>query len=213
VLHFRPAFPPQRAGPARRGDVAQLGEHRVRIAGVRGSSPLISTTSTLMAMHVLVAFATKHGSTAEIAEAIGAVLREAGHEVDVRAARDVQRLSGYGAVVLGSALYAAHWQHDANRFVKRHLAALQRLPVWLFSSGPLDYSAEVDAIPLTQHVAPEVAPIGARDHRTFGGRLLEQTAADAGLLATHRIGDFRNWEHIRAWAHQIAETLASASPA
>ena len=34
-----------------RGDVAQLGEHRVRIAGVRGSSPLISTTVPAMIPH------------------------------------------------------------------------------------------------------------------------------------------------------------------
>lgn len=164
-------------------------------------------------MQVLVAYATKHGSTAEIAEAIGAVLREAGHEVDVRNARDVQRIDRYAAVVLGSALYSAHWQRDANRFVRRHLAALQDVPVWLFSSGPLDHSAEFDDIPLTEHVAPDVAPIGARGHRTFSGRLLEGTpGVDPGLLATHRVGDFRNWDHIRAWARAIVielETPAS----
>ena len=163
-------------------------------------------------MQVLVAYATKHGSTAEIAEAIGAVLREAGHEVDVRNARDVQRIDRYAAVVLGSALYSAHWQRDANRFVKRHLAALREVPVWLFSSGPLDHSAEFDDIPLTEHVAPDVAPIGARGHRTFSGRLLEGTpGVDPGLLATHRVGDFRNWDHIRAWAVEIALALTASN--
>jgi menaquinone-dependent protoporphyrinogen oxidase len=165
-----------------------------------------------MPMQVLVAYATKHGSTAEIAEAIGAVLREAGHEVDVRNARDVQRIDRYAAVVLGSALYSAHWQRDANRFVKRHLAALREVPVWLFSSGPLDHSAEFDDIPLTEHVAPDVAPIGARGHRTFSGRLLEGTpGVDPGLLATHRVGDFRNWDHIRAWAVEIALALTGSN--
>ncbi len=163
-------------------------------------------------MQVLVAYATKHGSTAEIAEAIGAVLREAGHEVDVRNARDVQRIDRYAAVILGSALYSAHWQRDANRFVKRHLAALRKVPVWLFSSGPLDHSAEFDDIPLTEHVAPDVAPIGARGHRTFSGRLLEGTpGVDPGLLATHRVGDFRNWDHIRAWAVEIALALSASN--
>ena len=159
-------------------------------------------------MKILVAHATKHGSTAEIAEAIGATLREAGNEVDVRAARDVQHLAGYAAVVLGSALYSAHWQRDANRFVKRHVAALQQVPVWLFSSGPLDRSADFDDIPLTEHVEPEVAPIGARGHRTFGGRLLDGTpGVDPALLATHRVGDFRNWDQIGAWARHIAAEL------
>ncbi len=159
-------------------------------------------------MHLLVAYATKHGSTAEIAETIGAILGESGHEADVRAARDVQRLAGYEAVVLGSGLYSAHWLRDANRFVKRHQAVLRQLPVWLFSSGPLDHSAEFGDIPLTPHVAPDVAPIGIRGHRTFGGRLLETTAAEAGILETHRIGDFRHWEHVRAWAREIADALA-----
>ena len=161
-----------------------------------------------MALQVLVAYATKHGSTAGIAEAIGVTLREAGLDVAVRTARDVQTLAPYGAVVLGSALYSAHWQRDANRFVKRHLAELQRRPVWLFSSGPLDHSAEFDDIPLTEHVAPDVAPIGARGHRTFGGRLLEGTpGVDSSMLATHRVGDFRNWLHIEEWAREIAAAL------
>ena len=163
-----------------------------------------------MTMHVLVAYATKSGSTGEIAAAIGATLRDTGLDVDVRNARDVQTLAPYGAVVLGSALYSAHWQRDANRFVKRHLAELQRRPVWLFSSGPLDHSAEFADIPLTAHVAPEMAPIGARGHRTFGGRLLEgMPGVDASMLATHRVGDFRNWAHIEAWARAIAAALMS----
>ena len=165
-----------------------------------------------MVMKILVAYASKHGSTAEIAETIGETLREAGHEVDVRPAREVQRLTGYDVVVLGSALYSAHWQRDANRFAKRHRAALQQIPVWLFSSGPLDRSADYDNIPLTEHVEPEVAPIGARGHRTFGGRLLEGTpGVDPALLATHHVGDFRNWEQIRAWAREIAESLAASN--
>ena len=165
-----------------------------------------------MTMQVLVAYATKHGSAREIAAAIGATLGEAGLDVDVRNARDVQTLAPYGAVVHGSALYSAHWQRDANRFVKRHLAELQRRPVWLFSSGPLDHSAEFDDIPLTEHVAPGVAPIGARDHRTFGGRLLDGTpGVDASMLATHRVGDFRNWAHIADWAREIAAALTESN--
>ena len=165
-----------------------------------------------MTMLILVAYATKSGSTGEIAAAIGATLRDTGLDVDVRSARDVKTLEPYGAVVLGSALYSAHWQRDANRFVKRHLAELQRCPVWLFSSGPLDHSAEFDDIPLTEHVAPDVAPIGARGHRTFGGRLLEGTpGVGASMLATHRVGDFRNWAHIEAWARAIAATLTETN--
>ena len=62
---------------------------------------------------ILVAYATKHGSTAEIAEAIGADLRERGHAVDVTSAHDVHDVSTYDAVVVGSAVYLGHWQKDA----------------------------------------------------------------------------------------------------
>jgi menaquinone-dependent protoporphyrinogen oxidase len=165
-----------------------------------------------MTMQVLVAYATKYGSTGEIAAAIGATLRDSGLEVQVRRARDVPNLVPFGAVVLGSALYSAHWQREANRFVKRHLAELQGRPVWLFSSGPLDHSADTADIPLTEHVAPGVVPIGARGHRTFGGRLLDGTpGVDASMLATHRIGDFRNWAQIEAWAREIAAALAETT--
>jgi menaquinone-dependent protoporphyrinogen oxidase len=77
---------------------------------------------------VLVAYATKHGSTGEIAEAIGETLEEADLIVDVRPAREVRDLTPYDAVVLGSALYSAHWQRDANRFVKAHRDASPSVP-------------------------------------------------------------------------------------
>ena len=158
----------------------------------------------------LVAYATKHGSTREIADVIGQELGAAGHSVEVRAAGSVSDLDPYDAVVLGSALYAAHWQREANRFVRQHLAALQARPVWLFSSGPLDHSAEREDIPLTEHAALEVDPIGARGHRTFGGRLLADTPGlEPQVLATHPTGDFRNWTAIRTWAQEIAAELAA----
>ncbi len=160
---------------------------------------------------VLVAYASKHGSTREIAEAIGTVLRDAGHDVDVRPARDVRSLRDAGAIVLGSALYAAHWQRDALRFVRRHLAALQDRPVWLFSSGPLDDSATRGRLPIPEPVAAATSAVGARDHRTFGGRLLpDAPGVDPHILATHPTGDFRDWEAITAWAGEIAAELARA---
>lgn len=166
-----------------------------------------------MPARILIAYATKHGSTGEIAEAIGRTLRDAGVEADVAAARAVTEVESYDAVILGSALYAAHWRREANRFVAHHLPVLQARPVWLFSSGPLDWSAEITPLPVTPQVAATTDPIGARDHRTFGGRLLADTPGiDARILATHPIGDFRDWTAIEAWAMRIArEILAPAS--
>jgi menaquinone-dependent protoporphyrinogen oxidase len=160
-----------------------------------------------MAAEVLVAYATKYGSNREIAEAIAETLREAGLVAEVRSARSVADIERYDAVILGSALYAAHWRTDANRFVKRHLEALQARPVWLFSSGPLDPSANGAHIPISPHVAPEVEPIGAMGHRTFGGRLLPGTGVPDDILATHPNGDFRDFRAIHEWARGIAAAL------
>jgi menaquinone-dependent protoporphyrinogen oxidase len=157
---------------------------------------------------VLVAFATKLGSTAEIAQEIGRVLRDSGLAVDVAAAGSVHDLEPYDAVVLGSALYAAHWQREANQFVAHQLTALQARPVWLFSSGPLDRSADWGRLPVAPAVALTTDHIGARDHRTFGGRLLADAPVDPQVLQTHPIGDFRDWEAIRAWAAMIGTEMA-----
>ena len=166
-----------------------------------------------MCGRVLVAYASKHGSTREIAEEIGRVLRDGGFDAEVAEARLVSDVAAYGAVVLGSALYAAHWQRDANRFVARHLAALRTRPVWLFSTGPLDRSADAGLLPAPPSVAITTDPIGARGHRVFGGRLLADTPGlDPQVLATHPVGDFRDWDAIRAWAAGIAAALVSPAP-
>ena len=68
---------------------------------------------------ILVAYGTKYGATAEIAERIGAALRDAGADAEVRRAREVRSLDGYDAVVLGSAVYMARWRRDALRLLRR----------------------------------------------------------------------------------------------
>lgn len=73
---------------------------------------------------VLVTFASKMGSTQEIAEAIGARLAEHGYLTDVRPVETVDSIDGYDAVLLGSAVYAGRWRPEATRFVRRHVEAL-----------------------------------------------------------------------------------------
>jgi menaquinone-dependent protoporphyrinogen oxidase len=158
---------------------------------------------------VLVAFATKLGSTREIADAIGAEIHAAGHDVDVLEVGDVHDVAGYDAVVLGSALYAAHWQRDANRFVQRFAEPLAHRRVWAFSSGPLDARLAAQDLPMTPHAADVLDGVRVLGHRTFGGRLAADAAVDPQVLATHPIGDFRDWERIRRWAREIGLALAA----
>ena len=99
------------------------------------------------AMTVLVAYGTTGGSTAEIAGWIAEELRTAGLDVRLLAAGAVDDVAGYEALVLGAAMYAAGWHADARKFAKRFAGRFAGRPVWLFSSGPLDHTAEDTDLP------------------------------------------------------------------
>ncbi|WP_406346759.1 flavodoxin domain-containing protein [Streptomyces sp. NBC_00648] len=160
---------------------------------------------------VLVAYGTKHGATAGIAEQVGESLREDGLDVTVLPADDVGDVRGYDAVVLGGALYAGRWSPGAKRCAERHAQQLNHRPVWLFSSGPVDRSAEQHGIPPVRGVARQMDRLGAREHITFGGSLTERTPGflARALVREGKGGDFRNPERIKTWAHHISAELAT----
>jgi menaquinone-dependent protoporphyrinogen oxidase len=166
---------------------------------------------------VLVAYASKHASTAEIAERIATAMREAGCDAQARPASEVGDLSGYAAVVLGSAVYAKRWQRDARSFARRHADALRGMPVWLFSSGPFRAVEEHPTAP-TPPMAERLAErLAAREHVMFGGRL----PTDPGNFVERAMlrntppeqRDARDWPAIEAWARAVAEQVAACQPA
>jgi menaquinone-dependent protoporphyrinogen oxidase len=161
-------------------------------------------------MTVLVAYASKHGSTAGIAEAIAAVLVDHEVKAEAKIVNTVDDLGPYEAVVLGSAVYAGSWMKDAVSFAERHGDALARMPVWLFSSGPL--GEEVKDAEAQPRQLPELRrTIGPRDHRVFFGALNISVLGFADRMIAKAVkappGDFRDWDAIRAWAEGIAEEL------
>jgi len=165
-------------------------------------------------MRILVTSGSKHGGTRGIAEMIAAALRDADVDVEVRDAREVDSCAGFDAVIVGGALYANRWHRHARRFVVRHLTELRRVPVWLFSSGPLDDSAARAPIPPVTEVAVLMERVGALGHATFGGRLApDVTGFPAQAMAKSHSGDWRDPARIRTWAFEIAARLPSARPA
>ena len=159
-------------------------------------------------MRVLVVYGSKNGGTAELARMVGKAFAERGWSAEVRPASDVLSVTGADVVVVGGALYMNRWHRDAVRFVKRHAAALRDLPVWFFSSGPLDDSARAGDIAMVPQVAALAASIEVDGHMTFGGRL---NANAKGFIAKRMAkssgGDWRDPQQVREWVHQITHDL------
>jgi menaquinone-dependent protoporphyrinogen oxidase len=170
-----------------------------------------------MGSQVLVAYGTKYGGTAEIAERIGQVLREAGLRADVHPADRVSDLTPYQAVVLGSGVTIGRWRKGAATFLKANEKALAERPVWLFSSGP---TGEGDPVELTngwrfpktlQPIADRIQP---RDiavfHGVLNGKKLNPIEKWVIKNVKAPIGDFRDWDAITSWAAAIADGLKEA---
>ena len=165
-------------------------------------------------MKVLVTAATRHGSTEEIAALIARVLRLRGMDTVELPAADVEDMSGYDAVVLGSAVYAGHWLAPATSLVSRFQPQLADRPVWLFSSGPIG-SPPTPA--KAMDVSELVSATGAIEHRLFAGKLdkSELGRLERALVRMVRApeGDYRDFGEVSHWAAAIADTLARAAQA
>lgn len=162
-------------------------------------------------MRVLVSAASRHGSTTEIAARIAEVLGQSPQiAVVVAAPADVDSLEGFGAYVVGSAVYMGHWLTDARDLVHR-VSGWTDHPGWLFSSGPIGDPPK--PAEQTIDVRDIVDATGAREHRSFAGSLRRDRlgfAERAVVAALHApYGDFRDWGAIDAWAANIATSLTT----
>ncbi len=125
-----------------------------------------------MAMKILVAYGSRDGATAGIAERIGEVLKKAGFEVNVVSAEKAAEPAGYDAVILGSAVYIGQWRKEAANYLTKHEQALAKLPVWLFSSGPPgegDLKEQLQGFTFPEKLKPIIERIKPRDNIIFPG--------------------------------------------
>jgi menaquinone-dependent protoporphyrinogen oxidase len=161
---------------------------------------------------VLLAYATRFGSTQEVAESVAASLRGAGLKVDLRLMSQIESLEQYESVVLGAAIYNAKWHADAHQFLARHQEALTQRPMAIFTLGPLSSSAsamrnsrrqldkELAKYPWLKPVAMEIFA-GKYDPKKPGMGFFER------LLPAR---DYRDWNAIRAWANALPAQLQRA---
>jgi menaquinone-dependent protoporphyrinogen oxidase len=169
-----------------------------------------------MSAAILVGYATRSGSTKEVAESVAAALRESGIEVDLQPMRNVRTLAGYRMLTLGAPLYMFHWHKDALAFLSRHRKAVTQLPVAVFALGPFhdeekewrsvreQFDKELSKVPWFAPVVREV----------FGGKFDPATLRfPMNLIPALKkmpASDIRNWDAVRAWAKGLAEKLSPA---
>jgi len=163
---------------------------------------------------VLVAYASKHGMTAEIAVKIGDTLRQSGLQVDVVPVKNVKSPATYKAVVVGSAIYIAMWRKEIIKFLRENEKLLSERPVWFFSSGPLGEGDPAELLQSWQFPEAQrslIERIKPRDIAVFHGAidLKKMNFLEKWTLKNVKAptGDFRDWEAIAKWAAAIADKL------
>lgn len=166
-----------------------------------------------MSNSILVAYATRAGSTREVANAIAVKLRESGSNVDVLPLRAVKTLNGYRSVVIGAPLYMFRWHKDARAFLQRHRPALAERVAAVFALGPFN-DAEKDWQEVRAQLDKELSkfpwltPIA---RVVFGGRFDPSTLGFPCTLipALKKMParDLRDWSAIRDWAGRISSRL------
>jgi len=161
---------------------------------------------------VLIAYATRGGSTRGIAERIARQLEERGRAVEVTAAGDVANLSRFDAVVLGSGIYDGRWLPEATALAERNRGSLANRPLWLFSVGSLPDRRLGSALRRAPRGLAQLRDqIRPRGVRTFAG-VIDPTQPPwrgrtlARLLGC-RAGDNRDWAAVDAWGEEIATSL------
>ena len=164
-------------------------------------------------MRVLIACASKHGSTEGIAEAIAERLHQLGNDAAAVRVSDVTDLNGVEAVVLGSAIYAGSWMKEATEFAAANAEVLSGIPLWLFSSGPLGTEVH-DHEEQPRQLAELTERLRPKAHRTFFGALDHSKLGFAERMMVKAVkapeGDFRDWGAISGWADEIARELSDS---
>jgi len=168
---------------------------------------------------ILVTYASRTGSTAGVAEAIGKTLAEGGAQVDVLPMQQVKELAPYRAVVAGSAIRGAKWLPEAMQFVQTHQAELASKPfatflVCMTLAMPSGEKYRPHVADMLQPVRALVRPVS---EGLFAGILDISKVPSIGDKIKFRLsvtmgvwsqGDHRDWDAIRAWAEDLGPRLA-----
>jgi menaquinone-dependent protoporphyrinogen oxidase len=159
-------------------------------------------------MRALIVYGSKNGGTAGLAHMIATAFEREGWTADVQDAADAPGIGDVDVVVVGGGLYMNRWVPSVRNWVRRHTATLKIVPVWFFSSGPLDDSARAGDLAPVPSVARTAKEIEISGHMTFGGFLDKKPHGFvARRMARRYAGDWRDPDQVAEWVHQICRHM------
>ena len=169
---------------------------------------------------ILIVYASRYGSTAEIAQFISEKLSLQGYQTNLMPAYAVQSIEGYDGVVLGSAIYATHWLPAAIQFLERFRSDLAQVPVAYFTVCMALRGNEEKMRPVVGNwIKPQCELVPPVSQGFFPGVLEWRRMGWVWRLILwlrkSPQGDFRNWRAIEDWALTLPEKfrLPAAQPA
>jgi menaquinone-dependent protoporphyrinogen oxidase len=158
-------------------------------------------------MKALIVYGSKNGGTAGLAHMIGTAFEREGWQAEVRDAAERPGIGDVDVVVAGGGLYAGRWVPSIRHWTRQHMATLKSVPVWLFSSGPLDDSARAGDVAPVSGVAKLAREIEISGHMTFGGFLDQHPKGFvARQMARRYAGDWRDADHVAEWVRHICRS-------
>ena len=166
-----------------------------------------------MIRKILVTYATRHGSTAEVAEVIAQELRQSETtQVDVCPIEQVSNLAPYEAVVIGSAVHINNWLPEAVSFVKEHKAELEKVPTAYFTTCfTMQADTNTNRATAASYLKAVRDMLKPMDEAYFAGKLsFKQLSLFERFMLRLRgakEGDYRNWTAIRGWANTLRARL------
>jgi menaquinone-dependent protoporphyrinogen oxidase len=157
---------------------------------------------------ILVAYATRAGSTVGIADAIAITLRKRGFIVDIKSVKEYPDVKGYQAVIIGSAIRRGSWLPEAITFLMENKEPLRRVRVALFTVHALnrgnDEQSRRNREAYLEALRPWVRPI---DHVFFSGKLDPERLSFIDRLMVTALkspaGDYRDWDKVNGWAEKL----------
>lgn len=163
---------------------------------------------------ILITYATKYGSTGEIANKIKELLDKSSATIDLVPVDEVNEINQYTTVIVGSAVYMGQWRKNASRFLRKNVSALKDKNVWIFSSGPTGEGDPVELLKgwrMPKRLEKILDEIKPKEIKVFNGKLTKEKMNFFDKFIIDKVkapvGDFIDWQDVDRWANKIESDL------